>query len=115
MCFLQREDEALDSHRKLSHYFGVSAFCRGGDSDLLRRHYDLRWATDNDALFSSPVERNYSGVFMPPARYRCSGYSCRCAFARYRNIYMTLSHGDVKVIKIEKLKLHEAQLQSDES
>ncbi|MGU0172773.1 spermine/spermidine synthase domain-containing protein [Escherichia coli] len=49
VCFLQQE-EAIDSHRKLSHYFSDVGFYQAAIPTYYGGIMTFAWATDNDAL-----------------------------------------------------------------
>ncbi|WP_243690395.1 polyamine aminopropyltransferase, partial [Cronobacter sakazakii] len=49
VCFLQ-QDEAIDSHKKLSHYFGDVSFYQAAIPTYYGGIMTFAWATDNDAL-----------------------------------------------------------------
>ncbi len=82
VCFLQ-QDEALDSHRKLSHYFSDVGFYQAA----IPTYYGgiMTFASgDGQRRSSPPVERNYSGTFScrrPQMSLLQPGYSCRCICA----------------------------------
>lgn len=69
MCFLQ-QDEALDSHRKLSHYFSDVGFYRAAIPTYYGGIMTFARATDNDAL------RHLSSEIIQ-ARFHAAGLKCR--------------------------------------
>ena len=69
VCFLQQE-EAIDSHRKLSHYFSDVGFYQAAIPTYYGGIMTFAWATDNDALRHLSTE-------IIQARFLASGLKCR--------------------------------------
>ena len=69
VCFLQQE-EAIDSHRKLSHYFSDVGFYQAAIPTYYGDIMTFAWATDNDALRHLSTE-------IIQARFLASGLKCR--------------------------------------
>ena len=69
VCFLQ-QDEALDSHRKLSHYFADVGFYQAAIPTYYGGIMTFAWATDNEALRHLSTE-------IIQARFHASGLKCR--------------------------------------
>lgn len=69
VCFLQ-QDEALDSHRKLSTYFGDVSFYQAAIPTYYGGIMTFAWATDNDVL------RHLSAEIIQ-ARFHKAGLTCR--------------------------------------
>lgn len=69
VCFLQ-QDEAIDSHRKLRHYFGDVSFYQAAIPTYYGGIMTFAWATDNDALRKLPLETLQ-------ARFHTAALKCR--------------------------------------
>lgn len=69
VCFLQQA-EALDSHRKLSHYFADVSFYQAAIPTYFGGIMTFAWATDNPALRHLPTETLQ-------ARFHKAGIKCR--------------------------------------
>ena len=69
VCFLQQE-EAIDSPRKLSHYFSDVGFYQAAIPTYYGGIMTFAWATDNDALRHLSTE-------IIQARFLASGLKCR--------------------------------------
>lgn len=69
LLFLQQE-EAIDSHRKLSHYFSDVGFYQAAIPTYYGGIMTFAWATDNDALRHLSTE-------IIQARFLASGLKCR--------------------------------------
>ncbi|CCJ92784.1 polyamine aminopropyltransferase [Cronobacter malonaticus] len=69
VCFLQ-QDEAIDSHKKLSHYFGDVSFYQAAIPTYYGGIMTFAWATDNEALRKLPLETLQ-------ARFHTAGLKCR--------------------------------------
>ena len=69
VCFLQQE-EAIDSHRKLSHYFSDVGFYQAAIPTYYGGIMTFAWATDNDAVRHLSTE-------IIQARFLASGLKCR--------------------------------------
>ncbi len=63
VCFLQ-QDEAIDSHKKLSHYFGDVSFYQAAIPTYYGGIMTFAWATDNDACANSR-SKPYRRAFTP--------------------------------------------------
>ncbi|HBX15446.1 MAG TPA: polyamine aminopropyltransferase, partial [Leclercia adecarboxylata] len=69
VCFLQ-QDEAIDSHRKLSHYFTDVSFYQAAIPTYYGGVMTFAWATDNETL------RHLStGIIQ--ARFQHANLTCR--------------------------------------
>ncbi len=69
VCFLQ-QDEALDSHRQLSTYFGDVSFYQAAIPTYYGGIMTFAWATDNDVLRHLSTE-------IIQARFHQAGLTCR--------------------------------------
>ncbi len=69
VCFLQ-QDEAVDSHRKLSHYFADVSFYQAAIPTYFGGIMTFAWATDNPELRQLSAESIQ-------ARFQTAGISCR--------------------------------------
>lgn len=69
VCFLQ-QDEALDSHRKLSTYFADVSFYQAAIPTYYGGIMTFAWATDNDVLRHLSTE-------IIQARFHQAGLQCR--------------------------------------
>ncbi|VEC00753.1 Spermidine synthase [Cedecea lapagei] len=69
VCFLQQQ-EVIDSHRKLGHYFGDVSFYQAAIPTYFGGMMTFAWATDNPALRHLSTEIIH-------ARFHKAGLSCR--------------------------------------
>jgi spermidine synthase len=69
VCFLQ-QDEAIDSHRKLSTYFGDVSFYQAAIPTYYGGIMTFAWATDNEVLRHLSTE-------IIQARFHQAGLQCR--------------------------------------
>lgn len=69
VCFLQQE-EAINSHRKLSHYFGDVSFYQAAIPTYYGGIMTFAWASDNPAL-------RQPNVATLQARFAAAGLACR--------------------------------------
>ncbi len=96
VCFLQ-QDEAIDSHRKLGHYFSDVSFYRAAIPTYYGGIMTFAWATDNDAL------RDLSNEIIR-ARFHKANLKCRyynpaihkAAFALPQYLQDALSASDLQ-------------------